>query len=66
MNALDQLLESVPDAGKDLRVNVRGALEANEALGADARLCLALASAWTARSPELAAALAARAREVLG
>lgn len=66
MSTLDQLLESLPDAGKDLRVNLRGILDANETLDAQTRLCLALASAWTARSPELASALAARAREAFG
>lgn len=66
MHALDQLLDSIPDAGRDLRVNLRGALEPNEIFGAGTRACLALASAWTARSNALATALAASARETLG
>jgi alkyl hydroperoxide reductase subunit D len=66
MNPLDRLLDSLPEAAKDLRVNLRGALEPTEGLGADLRIGLALASAWGARAPELSNALLARARETLG
>ena len=61
MEKLDALRESLPDAARDIKINLQNVLQPGT-LNADQVWGVALACAWAARSPQLTTALLADAK----
>lgn len=61
MSALETIREKLPDAARDIRLNLQNVMD-SQALTADQRWGLALACAYAARNPELRDAVVADAK----
>ncbi|HXJ22282.1 MAG TPA: carboxymuconolactone decarboxylase family protein [Polyangia bacterium] len=62
MSALDDLRDAVPDAARDLKLNLQAVLSADGPLSPAQRWGVAVATAVAARNPRLRAAILAEAR----
>jgi alkyl hydroperoxide reductase subunit D len=65
MDAVQRLVASLPDTAKDLRLNLAALLTQPTSLTEAQRFGVALASAWAAKAPALAAAITAAAGDRL-
>jgi lipoyl-dependent peroxiredoxin subunit D len=65
VNHLDPLRESLPDAARDLKINLQNVLQ-DSTLTADQRWGVAVACGYASRSARLAQALVDQAREAVG